>query len=371
MGLQQSLIARLCYDTRVKRFKRIERDTMAKLPFASDYQEGAHPAIIARLAETNLVSSAGYGFDEFSESARAKIRTACACPQAEVHFLVGGTQANATVISAMLKRWEGVLAANTGHIAIHEAGAIEARGHKVMALPHEGSKLSPVGVRAAFEGFRDDANHDHMVAPGMVYLSQPTEYGMLYSLAELEDISATCREFGARLFVDGARLAYALACPENDVTLADLARLTDAFYIGGTKCGALLGEAVVFPRPETAVPHFFTLVKQEGALLAKGRVAGLMFDTLFADGLYTEVGNVAIAAARRIRAALLAKGYELAIDSPTNQLFPILTPKAKARLEEQVEMSFWENLPDGCTVMRIATSWATRDTDVDALIALL
>ncbi len=343
---------------------------MTKLAFASDYQEGCHPAILKRLIETNLEHSSGYGSDEYSESAREKIRAACACPEAEVYFLVGGTQANATIIGAMLNRWEGVLAPNTGHIAVHEAGAIEHGGHEVLMLPHTLGKISTEQVRGALKIFAEDGNHDHMVAPGMVYLSQPTEYGTLYSLEELKGISVAAHEYGARLFVDGARLAYALACPENDVTLEDLARLTDAFYIGGTKCGALLGEAVVFPRPGT-VPHFFTIIKQEGALLAKGRVLGLQFDTLFTDGLYGQVGEVAIRTARRIRQALLGKGYDLALDSPTNQLFPILNPAQKERLERRVDMSFWENLSDGRTVMRIATSWATRDEDVEALIALL
>lgn len=343
---------------------------MEKLFFASDYQEGAHPAIMARLLETNLEHTPGYGTDAYTASARSKIREACAAPDAEIHFLVGGTQANATVIGAMLARWEGVVAADTGHVSLHEAGAIEHGGHKVLALPHENGKLDATRVRAFLDNFAADGNREHMVAPGLVYVSQPTEYGTLYSLAELEALRAVCDAHGVGLYVDGARLAYALACPENDVTLADLARLTDAFYIGGTKCGCLFGEAVVFPRPGT-VPHFFTIVKQEGALLAKGRIAGVQFDTLFTDGLYAQVGSVAIAAAARIRTALLARGYELALDSPTNQLFPILDAATRARLEQQVEMSFWENLPDGRTVMRIATSWATTDADVDALIAAL
>ena len=343
---------------------------MPKLAFASDYQEGCHPAILSRLTATNLEAASGYGTDAYSASARDKIRSALACPDAEIHFLAGGTQANATVIGAMLSRWEGVLAADTGHIALHEAGAIEHGGHKVLTLPHANGKVEPEQVRAALAAYAEDGNREHMVAPGLLYLSQPTEYGTLYSLAELEALSAICHAYGVRLYVDGARLAYALACPENDVTLADLARLADAFTIGGTKCGALLGEAVVFPRAGT-VPHFFTLVKQEGALLAKGRINGLQFDTLFTDGLYEHVGEVAIASARRIRDALCARGYELAIDSPTNQLFPILDAATKTRLEEQVEMSFWENLPDGRTVVRIATSWATRTEDVDALIAEL
>ncbi len=343
---------------------------MQTLYFGSDYQEGCHPAVLARLQETNLEHTAGYGMDEYSESARNKIREACKAPDAEIYFLVGGTQANATVISAMLNRVQGVIAADTGHISMHEAGAIEHGGHKVLALPHRNGKLKAQDVQAYVDNFFADENHEHMVAPGMVYISQPTEYGTLYSLEELEALSEVCHDRGLFLYVDGARLAYALAAPQNDVTLPDLARLTDAFYIGGTKCGTLFGEAVVLPKPNT-IPHFFTIIKQEGALLAKGRITGVQFDALFSDGLYEEIGETAIRAATQLRDALLARGYELAIDSPTNQLFCIMDAATKARLEEQVVMGFWENLADGRIVMRLATSWATTQDDVDALIALL
>ena len=221
------------------------------LHFASDYQEGAHPEILRRLNETNLVSTAGYGTDEFCESARVKIREACECPGAEIHFLVGGTQTNATVIDAMLRSWQGVVAADTGHISVHEAGAIEFGGHKVLTLPHREGKISAEQVRLCCEGYRQDANRDHTVMPGMVYISQPTEFGTLYSLRELEALSGVCREYGIPLYADGARLAYALACGQNDVTLPDLARLCDVFYIGGTKCGALFGDPLLYHR-ETA-----------------------------------------------------------------------------------------------------------------------
>ena len=341
-----------------------------KLCFASDYMEGAHPAILRRLEETNLEKSAGYGLDEYSEAARQKIRAACAAPEAEIYFLAGGTQTNAAVIGAMLRPWQGVIAAETGHIATHEAGAIEWGGHKVLALPQADGKLAAADVRRCAEAWRQDANREHMVMPGMVYLSQPTEYGTLYSLKELEDISRACREADMPLYLDGARLAYALACPENDAALADIARLCDAFYIGGTKCGALFGEAVVLPKPG-AIPHFFTIIKQRGALLAKGRIPGVMFDALFTGGLYTEIGRAAIEAARRVREALVEKGYRLAIPSPTNQIFVSLEKAQAAVLSEKVEMGFWENAPDGRVVMRIATSWATTPADVDALIAAL
>lgn len=341
-----------------------------KLWFASDYMEGAHPRVLERLAETNMAHEPGYGEDSFSRAARDKIRAACTTPDADVYFLVGGTQTNAVVLDALLAPYQGVLCAETGHIATHEAGAIERTGHKVLDLAQCDGKLSAEAVRTYCDAWKADANHDHMVMPGALYLSQPTEYGTLYALAELETMRAACDEAGLALYVDGARLAYALATPANDVTLADLARLCDAFYIGGTKCGALLGEAVVFPQAGR-VPHFFTLVKQHGALLAKGRVCGAQFDALFSDGLYGEVGAVAIEAADRIRAALVAAGYELAVDSPTNQVFVTLDDEQYARLSRAVEMSFWEHTADGRTVVRIATSWATQPADVDALIALL
>ena len=343
---------------------------MRKLSFASDYMEGAHPALMRRLAETNLMKSSGYGTDSFSESAREKIRNACDAPEAEVYFLAGGTQANAVVIGAMLRPYQGVLAAETGHVAVHEAGAIEAGGHKVIPLPQRDGKLSAESVRQFMQNYLGDANHDHMVMPGLVYLSQPTEMGTIYSLRELSEIHAACREYGIALYADGARLAYALACPENDVTLPDLAALCDCFYIGGTKCGALFGEAVVFSRPGT-VPGFFTIVKQKGALLAKGRIAGVQFETLFTDGLYERIGADAVRIAGRIRNALMEKGYELAFPSPTNQVFPVLTEEQYRRLSEKVEMSFWERTPDGRTVVRLATSWATREEEADALIAIL
>ncbi len=341
-----------------------------KLNFASDYMEGAHPKILQRLLETNLEKTAGYGFDEYSEAAREKIRAACEAPEAEVFFLVGGTQTNATVIDALLRSYQGVIAAETGHISTHEAGAIEHSGHKVITLPGENGKLTAEAVQACLDTYARDENRDHTVMPGMVYISQPTEYGTLYSLKELTALSRVCTAAGIPLYLDGARLASALACPENDAFLPDLARLCDAFYIGGTKCGALFGEAAVFPKKNT-VPHFFTIVKQHGALLAKGRIAGIQFDTLFTDGLYLKCGQNAIHKAERIRAALREKGYTLAFNAPTNQIFPLLTAGQLASLSEKVEMSFWENRPEGKTVMRIATSWATTDEDVNRLIEML
>ena len=350
----------------------------AKRFFASDYMEGAHPLILQRLMETNFLHTAGYGTDEFSESARAKIREACTAPHADVYFLVGGTQANATVIGSILRPYQGVIAAETGHVSTHEAGAIEAGCHKVITLPHKNGKLDAESIERCIQGYWDDANHEHMVMPGLVYISQPTEFGTLYSLEELTAISDICHSHGVPLYVDGARLAYGLACSANDVTLPDLARLCDAFYIGGTKCGALFGEAVVLPRHDF-IPHFFTLIKRSGALLAKGRIAGVQFETLFSEApgatdghlLYEEIGRNAIGAADRIRDVLVGKGYEISFECPTNQLFITVDDAQKAQLEEKLELSFWEKQADGRTVLRICTSWATSSEDVDRLLEIL
>ena len=344
--------------------------TENRLSFASDYMEGAHPLILQRLAETNLLKSAGYGLDEFSEAAREKIRSACQTPDADIFFLSGGTQTNAVMIDAFLRPWQGVIAAQSGHISVHEAGAVESGGHKVLALPHRDGKLSAEVIRNCLEAWLQDANRDHMVMPGMVYLSHPTEYGTLYSLAELREISEVCRMYRIPLYLDGARLAYALACPENDISLPDLGSLCDAFYIGGTKCGTLFGEALVIPKHD-AVPHLFTMIKQHGALLAKGRIAALQFDVLFTDNLYLDIGRSAIEAAGRIREALVRKGYELAIPSPTNQIFILLTKKQAEGLSEKVEMSFMEQTDDGRVMMRIVTSWATGPEETDRLISCL
>lgn len=341
-----------------------------RLNLACDYMQGAHPAILKRMAENNLVKSGVYGDDAFSNSAREKIRLACQAPEADVWFLVGGTQTNATVLDALLRPYEGVISAETGHICIHEAGAIEHGGHKVLTVTGKDGKISATQVQACVDAFRNDANCDHVVMPGAVYLSQPTELGTLYSLAELEQISKVCHSFGLRLYVDGARLAYALACSANDVTLPDLARLCDAFYIGGTKCGSLLGEAVVFPKHDS-VPHFFSISKQHGAVLAKGFVAGLQFDTLFTDSLYFEIGRTAIFSADRIRQALVEKGYTMPVSSPTNQIFVLLDREKLETLSAKVEMSFWEKPDAEHTTMRFVTSWATTDEEVEQLIALL
>ena len=336
------------------------------LAFSSDYMEGAHPQILRRLTETNLLKTPGYGLDSYCESAKAKIREACGTPDADVFFLVGGTQTNATVIDALLKSYQGVIAADTGHISIHEAGAIEFGGHKVLTLSHHNGKISASQIEELLNAYQNDANHDHMVMPGMVYLSHPTEYGTLYSKKELSEISSLCRAHQIPLYLDGARLAYALACPQNDLTLTDLAALCDVFYIGGTKCGAMFGEAVVIPKAGI-IPHFFTIIKQHGALLAKGRLLGIQFDELFTDHLYERIGISAIQAADRIRQILCLKGYVLCFDSPTNQVFCVIENSKMERLAEKVEFGFWEKYDDSHTIIRFATSWATRTEDVETL----
>ncbi|MDO4633568.1 MAG: beta-eliminating lyase-related protein [Eubacteriales bacterium] len=340
------------------------------LSFASDYMEGAHPAILDRLCETNMMKSPGYGTDPFCESAKELIRRNCECPEAAVHFLVGGTQTNATVIDGLLAPYQGVIAAQSGHISTHEAGAIEFCGYKVLELFQKQGKLSAETVRAYCDAFWKDENHEHMVMPGLVYISQPTEYGTLYSLEELEALRKVCNEFSMKLYLDGARLAYALGCESNDVSLADLARLCDVFYIGGTKCGCLFGEAVVIPDPQL-IPHFFTRIKQHGALLAKGRLLGIQFETLFKENLYQELGKTAVETADQLRKIFTEKGYQLVYDSPTNQTFAVLENDRMGELSERVQFSFWEKYDESHTVVRFATSWATTAEEVKKLETLL
>ena len=347
-----------------------ENNKVSRLYFASDYMEGAHPAIMQKLVETNLEKTVGYGLDPYTESAKEKIRTACNAPDADIYLLVGGTQTNATVIDALLKSYQGVVAAETGHIATHESGAIEFGGHKVLTLPQKDGKIRAAQIEKMVKDFYDDANYEHMVIPGMVYISQPTEYGTLYSKEELTEISKVCRANHLPLYVDGARLAYALASPENDVTLSNLAELCDAFYIGGTKCGALFGEAVVIPQ-KGLIPHFFTIIKQHGALLAKGRIAGIQFDELFTDRLYERIGKPAIDAAEQIKEALKKFGYKLALDTPTNQIFCIVSNEVMKKIAQDVEFGFWEKYDETHSVIRFATSWATTMEDTQKLIRLL
>ena len=337
--------------------------------FDSDYIEGCHPRILQALADTNMEQTPGYGMDEHCDRARALIRTACAAPEADVHFLVGGTQTNTTVIAAVLRPWEGVLCADTGHINCHETGAIEATGHKVLALPHENGKITAAQLRAAAEALRSDANYEHIVQPGMVYISQPTEYGTMYSKEELTEIFAACRAYGLPLFIDGARMGYGLAADES-LTLADYAALCDVFYTGGTKCGFLFGEAVVILN-DALKPCFRNMIKQRGGMLAKGRLLGIQYEEMFRDGLYFEVCSGAVEKARRVRTALLEAGIPLAFDSPTNQLFPILTRAQYAALSEKFALGVWDTTGGDADTFRICTSWATTEENCAALIAAI
>lgn len=341
------------------------------ISFESDYIAGAHPEILKRLGETNLELLPGYGTDIYCESAREKIRKACGLPEAQVEFAVGGTQTNALVISAVLKEYEGVIAAGTGHIYTHEAGAIEYSGHKVISVPHDiGGKIGAGFLEYYLSSFESDENREHMVFPGMVYISQPTEYGALYSKSELEAIYGVCQKHHILLYIDGARLGYALASRENDLTLPDIARLCDVFYIGGTKVGALCGEAIVFTK-NNRPKHFMNMIKRRGALLAKGRLLGIQFDTLFTDGLYFRIGEHAIEMAEKLKEIFVRKGYEFYLESPTNQQFIILENGKLEELKKEVAFSFWEKPDEDHTVVRFATSWSTSRKDLDALEALL
>ena len=336
------------------------------LSFESDYTEGAHESIIRRLAQTNLEQTPGYGLDPYSESAKEKIRQTFGVPDADVFFLVGGTQTNSTVIASMLRDYEGVIAVRTGHIGVHESGAVEYTGHKVLTLPDHDGKMDAGELEDYLKAFYSVGTYEHMVIPGMVYISFPTEFGTIYSKAELEAIHAVCQSYSIPLFIDGARLGYGLMSEANDVDVKDLPNLCDVFYAGGTKVGALFGEAVVFPKGN-APAHFFTTIKQHGALMAKGRMLGLQFDTLFTDGLYFKIARHADEMASMLKGIFLEKGYEIFIDSPTNQQFPILNTQQMKRLKGKVAFEVWQKLEDGSAVTRFATSWATPAEDVDRL----
>ena len=331
---------------------------------------GAHPKVLERLIETNMEALPGYGNDHYTVSAAEKIKKACGSDDADVRFLVGGTQTNKIVIDSMLKPYEGVIAATTGHVAVHEAGAIEASGHKVLTLPQHNGKLDANEVEAYIQSFYADASYDHMVFPGMVYISHPTEYGTLYTLAELKALSRVCRQYDIPLFLDGARLGYGLMSKSTDVTLEDITKLCDVFYIGGTKVGAFCGEAVVFTH-NNAPNHFFTFVKQNGALLAKGRLLSVRFDTLFTDGLYFEISKNAIEMAELLKKIFIKKGYKFFLDSPTNQQFFVLENKKIEELKPLVRFDFWDKIDKDHTVVRFATSWATTVEDIEALDAII
>ena len=335
--------------------------------FTCDYEEGCLPEILDKLQQTNFVQTPGYGLDPYCEKARAMIRDFCGLETADVHFLVGGTQTNLTVISAFLKPWQGVLSDAGGHINVHETGAIEATGHKVLAIGSADGKMSAQSLQNALNTHFDDPHSEHTVQPGMVYISFPTENGQLYSLRELAALSEICRSAGIPLYLDGARLSYGLVSPACDVDIRDIARLCDAFYIGGTKCGALFGEALVIPN-RSLQKDFRYMIKQRGGMLAKGRLLGLQFIGLMENGRYMTAARRAVEQALRIRAALEEKGIPCLISSPTNQQFPILTEKQLAALAPDFAWDIWAQLPDGRTAVRFCTSWATTDQAADALI---
>lgn len=338
--------------------------------FDSDYMAGAHPEILEALVRTNLEHTAGYGNDPYTAEAKALIRKAVGAEDAQVFFLVGGTQTNATVIDGILARHEGVVAADSGHIAVHESGAIEASGHKVLTLPHHEGKLRAEEVERYIKDFYADETYPHMVAPGMVYISQPTEYGTIYSLTELEALSTVCRKHSIPLYIDGARLGYGLKAEGADFTLRDIARIADVFYIGGTKVGALFGEAVVVTNPKL-LRNLFPLVKQHGALLAKGRLLGLQFGVLFRDGLYELIGEKAVKHAITIRESFRKAGYEVVIESPTNQQFVRLPNEVIDRLRQDMSFDYWGSRGAKESVVRFVTSWATSDKDIARLKELV
>lgn len=336
--------------------------------FNSDYTEGAHPRILERLMETNLEQTTGYGEDAYCEAAREAIRKVCDAPEADVHFLVGGTQANFTVISSALKPYQGVLCADTGHINVHETGAVEACGHKVLALPGKDGKITAEQIRNAHDLHWSDESHEHIAQPKMVYISHPTELGTLYTKGELEEIGRVCRECGLYLFLDGARLGYGLMAPGTDVTIADIAKICDVFYIGGTKVGALFGEAVVIMNPQLK-PDFRYCIKQKGGMLAKGRLLGIQFLELFRDGLYFEIAKHAIDMAMILKEGLKEKGYSFFMDSVTNQQFIMIEDEKLEKIREKYGVTYQQRYDETHSVIRLCTSWATTEENVRAFLA--
>jgi len=335
--------------------------------FQSDYLEGCHPKILDKLIDTNFKQFSGYGNDEYSKNAIRNIKKACKREDVDVHFLVGGTQTNSIVIASILRPHQGVVSATSGHIATHEAGAIEATGHQVLTLPSEDGKIQAEQVKELSENHWNNPMHESEVQPGMVYISNPTENGTLYSKAELESLSKVCRELGLPLFLDGARLGYALTSPNNDLTLEDIANLCDVFYIGGTKCGALFGEAIVICA-DPLKRDFRYIMKQRGGLLAKGRLLGIQFAVLFEDNLYFEICGRAVDYALKLKHAFEEKGIKLYGESFTNQQFPILTNTQLDYLRKKYGFEIWNKLNERETVVRFCTSWATKKEDIDALI---
>ena len=338
--------------------------------FDSDYMAGAHPEVLEALVRTNMELTVGYGNDPYTAEAKELIRKAVGCADAEVMFLLGGTQTNATAIDGLLARHEGVLAAESGHIAVHESGAIEASGHKVLTLPHYEGKVKAEDVERFITEFYADETYQHMVAPGMLYISQPTEYGTIYSREELAKLSDICHKHDIPLYVDGARLGYALGSKEADFTLQDIARLADVFYIGGTKMGTLFGEALVVTNRKL-LKNLFPLIKQHGALLAKGRLLGLQFGAMFREGLYERLGCHATTLALRLREIFRTQGYEIVIESPTNQQFVRLPNEVIDKLRKSASFDYWGPRGKEHSIVRFVTSWATTEHDINTLERLV
>ena len=336
--------------------------------FTSDYCEGCHERILRRMMETNLEQTSGYGTDYHCQNAASYIRRECGREDVAVHFLVGGTQTNLTVLAAALRPHQAAVCAESGHIHVHETGAVEATGHKCLTLPSADGKITAAQVERLVHLHRTDESMEHTAQPKLVYISNPTEYGTIYSLEELEALSGLCRKLGLYLFVDGARLGYGLRCRKNDVTMADLARLSDAFYIGGTKVGALFGEALVLTHPALQ-EDFRYLIKQRGGMLAKGRLLGIQFETLFEDGLYNEFADHALKMAEILRDALKRAGLPFQVDSPTNQLFPIVPDALLEKLREKYAVTYMNRVDESHSCIRLCTSWATRESDIRAFCA--
>ncbi len=336
------------------------------LSFENDYSAGAHPEVLKHLQETNMEILAGYGSDKYTDSAKEKIKKFFDCPDGDVYFITGGTQTNQLIISTELKNYEGVVAATTGHVSGHEAGAIEYTGHKVLMVPGHEGKMEADELNSFIRDFYNDGNHEHMVFPGMVYISFPTEYGTLYTKKELEAIYAVCKEYKLPLFIDGARLGYGLVSSACDIKPEDLPKLCDVFYAGGTKVGALCGEAVVFTH-NNAPGHFVTQIKQHGALLAKGRLNSVQFDALFTDNLYLKISQNAIDLAEELKKIFAERGYKFFLDSPTNQQFFIMENSKLEELKDKVKYGFWEKYDETHTVVRFATAWYTKKEDLEEL----
>lgn len=337
------------------------------IQFQCDYNEGCHPLIMQRLAESNLEQTIGYGEDHYCQEAKILIKSACQREDIDVHFLVGGTQTNTTIIAHTLRPYQGVISAHTGHINVHETGAIESTGHKVLAISSNDGKLTALQISEAMQNHLHEDGPEHMVQPGMVYLSFPTEVGTIYTYEELRAIREVCDQYQLPLFIDGARLGYGISSPQCNISLPQLARLADAFYIGGTKVGALFGEAVVIANDKLKQDFRYS-IKQHGGMLAKGRLLGIQFATLFTNNLYFQIAEHATNEALRIKSALEEKGIAFLIDSPTNQQFPIFTHQQLTALSQEFLFSIWQHVDDKHTAVRICTSWATKSENVDRLI---